>query len=53
MQDQPLVVVMDGWCLREKSKVFLKLFFGDTMWLFSFFSFFFFLFPRFMQNSRN
>ena len=38
MQDQPVVVVMDGWCLREKSKVFLKLFFGDTMWHEEFFS---------------
>ena len=28
MQDQPVVVVMDGWHLREKSKVFLKFFFG-------------------------
>ena len=49
MQDQPVVVVMDGWCLREKSKVFLKLFFGDTMWHEEFL----FLFARFMQNSRN
>ena len=39
MQDQPVVVVMDGWCLREKSKVFLKFFFWfDTMWHEEFFS---------------
>ena len=49
MLDQPVVVVMDGWCLREKRKVFLKLFLGDTMWHEEFF----FLFPRFRQNSRN
>ena len=24
MRDRPVVVVMDGWHLREKSKVFLK-----------------------------
>ena len=28
MRDRPVVVVMDGWHLREKSKVFLKFFFG-------------------------
>ena len=27
MRDRPVVVVMDGWHLREKSKVFLKFFF--------------------------
>ena len=27
MRDRPVVVVMDGWHLREKSKVFLKIFF--------------------------
>ena len=33
MRDRPVVVVMDGWHLREKSKVFLKFFFlFDTMW---------------------
>ena len=33
MRDRPVVVVMDGWHLREKSKVFLKFFFWfDTMW---------------------
>ena len=50
MRDRPVVVVMDGWHLREKSKVFLKFFFWfDTMWhekcLLSF--------SRFMQNSRD